>query len=101
MGEGREDAQDASLEASNAAEGQTVAEASNVSENGKNESLTQQSEMTGTKQKIVSVSLIGTDSEKKGTHTLFFGGNAVTFEDGGAQLPKDVADSLKKAGHVE
>lgn len=47
------------------------------------------------------VVLKGDGSQKKGTHSLFIGKRIVTFVDGKAELPADLADEVIKAGYAE
>lgn len=47
------------------------------------------------------VVLKGTDSEKKGTHTIFAYGGAVTFKDGKVDVAADLADKLISDGYAE
>ncbi|MEE4566835.1 hypothetical protein V2U94_04260 [Paenibacillus polymyxa] len=47
------------------------------------------------------VTLRGTPSQRKGAHTIHFKDSIVSFVDGEAQLPDEVADELAKAGYVE
>ncbi|RTZ38170.1 hypothetical protein EJ573_02920 [Paenibacillus polymyxa] len=50
---------------------------------------------------IRKVTLHGTPSQRKGAHTIHFKDSIVSFVDGEAQLPDEVADELAKAGYVE
>ncbi|MDB5053281.1 MAG: hypothetical protein JWM44_1331 [Bacilli bacterium] len=47
------------------------------------------------------VVLNGTDSEKKGTHTIFAYGGAVAFNDGKANVNEDLAKKLISDGYAE
>lgn len=50
---------------------------------------------------IRKVTLRGTPSQRKGAHTIHFKDSIVSFVDGEARLPDEVADELAKAGYVE
>lgn len=50
---------------------------------------------------IRKVKLLGTPSQRKGDHTIHFKDSIVSFADGEAQLPDEVADELAKVGYVE
>ncbi|MCC3380698.1 hypothetical protein ACFQ5D_10740 [Paenibacillus farraposensis] len=50
---------------------------------------------------IRKVTLRGAPSQRKGAHTIHFKDSIVSFADGEAQLPDEVADELAKAGYVE
>ena len=47
------------------------------------------------------VSLKGTVSQRKGSHTIHFKQTIVTFQDGEAELPEKLAADLIKAGYAE
>lgn len=47
------------------------------------------------------VILKGDGSQKKGIHSLFIGKRIITFIDGKAELPTDLADEVIKAGYAE
>ncbi|WP_138756480.1 hypothetical protein [Paenibacillus sinopodophylli] len=47
------------------------------------------------------VQLIGTDSERKGAHSIHFGKVIINFKDGQAELSKELADELIDAGYAE
>ncbi|WP_315370878.1 hypothetical protein, partial [Paenibacillus xylanexedens] len=47
------------------------------------------------------VSLRGTPSQLKGSHTLHFENSVVNFVNGKAQLPNELADKLAQVGYVE
>lgn len=53
------------------------------------------------KTSLQGVVLKGWEEGQQGTDTLFIGGKIVNFRDGQAEVPKDQADELRKAGYIE
>ncbi|MCY9593727.1 hypothetical protein PC41400_21610 [Paenibacillus chitinolyticus] len=47
------------------------------------------------------VQLIGTDSERTGSHTLFYEGAALNFINGEIEVKAELAAKLREAGFVE
>lgn len=50
---------------------------------------------------IVELTLIGTPSQLKGSHSIHFNGGIVTFQEGKAFVPSALGNTLTKAGYAK
>jgi hypothetical protein len=53
------------------------------------------------KPEIVELKLIGTPSQRKGSHSIHFSGGIVTFTEGKVVVPAELGAEIKKAGYAE